>query len=300
MLWLLAFALVLAIVLARSGRFAAGTRRWAGWGVVLAALVAVAILTPSPVVVRKLVAFAIMPGTVVWILMVALVVRSWREPRQRWLAVATLVAYSAAGSPISSYLLTHGLEHRFETVFPLAGTERYDALLVMGGGSGARPDLDRDGAPQLGESGDRLRIAATIHAQGRAPILVTSGSTIDGVRDVSAETASLWAEMGIPAEVVVRLPEPRNSAAEIVAYTRLVGERGWTRLGLVTSARHMPRALALCRRHELRVDPLPSDFRADLPSWDLSVIVPSGEGFAGVQAAVWEYLGLAAVHLLGS
>jgi uncharacterized SAM-binding protein YcdF (DUF218 family) len=117
---------------------------------------------------------------------------------------------------------------------------------------------------------------------------------------VSAEAASLWAEMGIPADVVVRLPEPRNSAAEIVAYTRLVEERGWTRVGLVTSARHLPRALALCRRHGLRVDPLPSDFRADVPPWDLPAIVPNGEGFADVQSAVWEYLGLAAVHLLGS
>ena len=246
-----------------------------------------------------MIAFAIMPGTVVWILLVVLVVRSWREPRLRWLAIAALLAYCAAGSPIAAYLLLRGLERPFERIFPLAGTVRYDALLVMGGGSGARPDLDEDGSPQLGQSGDRLLVAAAIHEQGRAPVLVTSGSTIDGQRDVSAETATLWAEMGIPPDAVVQLPEPRNSAAEIEAYTRLVAERGWTRVGLVTAARHLPRALALCHRHGLLVDPLPSDFRADSPTLDPTAFIPNGEGFAGVQAAAWEYVGLAAVHLLG-
>jgi hypothetical protein len=50
----------------------------------------------------------------------------------------------------------------------------------------------------------------------------------------------------------------------------------------------------------LRVDPLPADFRAGAPRWEPSAIVPSGWGFAAVEAAVWEYLGLAAVYLFGA
>jgi uncharacterized SAM-binding protein YcdF (DUF218 family) len=191
------------------------------------------------------------------------------------------------------------LERPFEAIFPLRETTRYDALLVMGGGSTTRPDSDEAGDPQLGESGDRLRLAAAIHEQGRAAILVTSGSSIDGRHDLSADTAALWTDMGIPAHVVLRLPGPRNSAAEIAAYALLVEERGWRRVGLVTSARHLPRALALCRRQGLAVDPLPSDFRASRVRWDSPVIVPSGGGFAAVEEAVWEYVGLAAVRLLG-
>lgn len=213
--------------------------------------------------------------------------------------IAVLAAYSLAGCPITSYILMRSLERPFETIFPLRETTRYDALLVMGGGSAARPDDDAAGDPQLGEAGDRLRLAAAVHQQGRAPILVTSGSTIDGRRDLSAETAALWNDMGVPTDAVLRLPEPRNSASEISAFARLIEERGWSRVGLVTSARHLPRALALCRRQGLKVDPLPSDFRASPPSWDLRAIVPTGDGFAAVEAAVWEYVGLAAVHLLG-
>jgi uncharacterized SAM-binding protein YcdF (DUF218 family) len=270
-----------------------------GWLLVAASLTAAVIITPPFVELRKLIGFVLMPATLVWILLLALIFRSWREPRSRWPLVATFVAYSVAGSPITSYLLLHGLERPFEAVFPLAGTARYDALLVMGGGSATRPPGDTDGPPQLGPAGDRLRVAAAIHAQGRATVLVTSGSSIDRTRDLSADTVALWQDMGVPATAVVRLPGPVNSATEVEAYARLVAERGWTRVGLVTSARHLPRALALCRRHGLQVDPLPADFRHRTPDWDPAALVPSGQAFADVQEAMWEYAGIAAVHLLG-
>lgn len=300
MLWLLTFAAALAIVLARRRRSLGAGHRWVLWLLIVASLAVAIAIAPPVVVLRKIVGFLLMPTTVVWIALVALTVRSWRDPRWRWPLIGVLTAYSVAGCPITSYLLMHNLERPFETIFPLTETTSYDALLVMGGGGAARPGADADGEPQFGESGDRLRLAAVIHKQGRAPILVTSGSSTDGGRDLSAETAVLWMELGIPADVVVQLPGPRNSAAEVAAYARLVEERGWTRVGLVTSARHLPRALALCRRQGLRVDPLPSDFRAVSLRWDdLGVIVPNGGGFASVEEAVWEYVGLAAVHLFG-
>jgi hypothetical protein len=41
--------------------------------------------------------------------------------------------------------LKRSLEEPFETIFPLRESTSYDALLVMGGGSAARPDYDEAG-----------------------------------------------------------------------------------------------------------------------------------------------------------
>jgi uncharacterized SAM-binding protein YcdF (DUF218 family) len=142
-------------------------------------------------------------------------------------------------------------------------------------------------------------LAAALYARGRTPILVTSGSSVDGRRDYSAEASALWRDMGVPDPAILRLPHVRNTSEEVAAYTRLVAERGWKRIGIVTSARHLPRALALCRRHGLSAEPLPTDFRAEQPPSSLFVLVPEGEAFADVEDAVWEYLGIAAVHLFG-
>jgi uncharacterized SAM-binding protein YcdF (DUF218 family) len=296
---LLVLALVIAIWLARRGRSLDARRRMAGWIAVLAALALAAAFAPPLVALRKLVGFVLMPATLIWLGIAALVVRAWREPRWRWPLLALLAAYSIAGSPWTAYLLLRGLERPFEDIHPLDGATRYDALLVMGGGTSSLPHGDASDT-QLGASGDRVRLAAALYGRGRTPFVVASGSSLDGERDLSAETSALWREMGIPDAAIVRLADPRNSAQEVAAYVRLVEQRGWERVAVVTSARHLRRALALCQRHGLPAEGLPSDFRAQRPPfWDVLMIVPNGEALAEVEKAVWEYVGLAAVHLVG-
>ena len=298
MLALLALAAALVVWLARRGR--ALDRRWRIAGsIAAAALVVLAAATVPPLLVlRKQLAFFAMPTTLVWLALVALVVRSWPERRWRWPLLALLIAYTLAGSSATSYLLLRGLERPFLSLRPLDAATRYDAVMVMGGGT----SLFRKGGPatpQLGVSGDRLRLAAGLWARGRTQILVTSGSSVDGERDYSAEASALWRDMGVPDDAILRVPGVRNTSEEVAAYTRLVAERGWKRIGIVTSARHLPRALALCRRHGLTAEPLPTDFRSEPPPSSLFLLVPEGEAFADVEDATWEYLGIAAVHLFG-
>ena len=113
------------------------------------------------------------------------------------------------------------------------------------------------------------------------------------------ETSSLWSQLGIPDEVVVLLPGPLNTAQEIEAYTELLRIRGWRKVGLVTSARHMRRAQALAQRHELEVDSLPADFRAATLPLPLLGLIPQASALEAVEMAVWEYLGTLSVQLVG-
>jgi uncharacterized SAM-binding protein YcdF (DUF218 family) len=295
---LLILALALAICLARRGRSLGGPWRLAGWTAVAVIVGLAVVMAPPVVVLRKVVGFLVMPATLVWVAIAALVVQSWHDPRRRWPLLALLAAYSAAGSPWTAYALVWSLERPFQDVHPLTGSARYDAVLVMGGGSSSLPHSHADDV-QLSGSGDRIRLAAALFDRGSTPILVTSGSSLDRERDISLETSTLWRGMGIPADAIVRLAGPRNSVEEVKAYARLVEERGWQRPAIVTSARHLPRVLALCRRHGLAAEPLPSDFRADRPPLDLTTIVPNGQGFAEVEDAAWEYAGRLAVHLVG-
>ena len=165
---------------------------------------------------------------------------------------------------------------------------------MLGGGSGVTPTGDA----QLGASGDRIRLAAALYRAGRTDLLVASGSGFDD-RNLAAETFDLWREMGVPAGAIRQLPEALNTGQEVALYAELIRQEGWGHVGLVTSARHMRRALALSASHGLEIDPLPADFRSNTLPPSFLVLIPQARGFDVVAIACWEYLGVLAVRLGG-
>ncbi len=73
--------------------------------------------------------------------------------------------------------------------------------------------------------------------------------------------ATLWRRLGAPGDRIVLERESRNTRENATESARIVRERGWKSLVLVTSAMHMPRAAATFRKAGLEVDLLPVDRR---------------------------------------
>jgi len=120
---------------------------------------------------------------------------------------------------------------------------RTDAMLVL---SGARAD--------------RWVEAADLYLAGIAPRIVLSAGRPDGAevflraRGVSIPSdldrvRSVLRQLGVPGEAIEPLPgEPDNTAQEASLFHRLVRERGWHRVTIVTSKLHTRRARLAFRR----------------------------------------------------
>jgi uncharacterized SAM-binding protein YcdF (DUF218 family) len=241
---------------------------------------------------EKTLALLAMPAGLLWLLLLALA--GWHlRRRQRGPAVLVLalaVLYGLAGNVHLARALAGSLERRVPVVDP-AALPVLDAVLVLGAGS----ERDPAGRPQLSESGDRVYLAARLWHAGKARLLVASGATPDagaGGRDLAQETRTLWRAVGVPDRAILAVPEPCwNTRDEIRAYAGLQARHHWRRIGLVSSAIHLPRALALAGRAGLDPVPLAAD-RLDRPRpFRLQDLVPQGAGFAISQRACWEYLG---------
>jgi len=243
---------------------------------------------------RKLVAALVMPAGLTWGLLGALAwrVSAVRAGRLAVAAWALWLGFGLAGNGWVSRMLDGWLERPYARVDPLA-LPPFDAVLVLGGGVGQHPN----GQVTLGDSGDRLALAARLFHTGKAPVLVATGPLLPvGERPTTSVpllTARVWRDLGVPDAAIVMVEGPRATRDEVAALTGLVRERGWRRVGLVTSARHLRRAVGLCRRAGLEVVPLPADFAVTVSPARPAGLVPSGQGFADVQAACWELLGAA-------
>jgi uncharacterized SAM-binding protein YcdF (DUF218 family) len=239
----------------------------------------------------KLLGMLLMPAGLLWLGLLSAVFWAFKR-RMRGLAgflALLFLGFSLAGN----LQVGHALMARLEAGLPFVPEDSapLDALFVLGGGT----QVDALGTPYLGNHGDRVVEAARLWHAGRVKRLVASGASNDfrlGRRNLGAETREIWKGLGIPAEAVWLVEEPCFiTRDEIQAYRRLKIKEGWRCVGLLSSASHLPRAMALAKREGLEARPMPSDRRGRIPRFQLWHIVPQSAGFENAPLACWEVLG---------
>jgi uncharacterized SAM-binding protein YcdF (DUF218 family) len=241
---------------------------------------------------EKTLALLLMPTGLIWLLILAAALLCWRR-RQRGPAALCLgiaLLYAAAGNVYVGGALMGSLERTTRPV-NVDALQPFDAVFVLGGGG----DQDEEGNPELSTAGDRIFLAARLWHAGKARMLVASGMAHDGfhgVEDGGQETRVLWRGVGVPDQAILAVAEPCwVTRDEIGAYARLRAKYGWRRMGLVSSASHLPRAMALAAKAGLEVTPLGADRVGRPHPFQLQHLVPQGVGFLGTQRACWEYVG---------
>ncbi len=291
-------ALVAAVLVARA--VLAMRSRWPRRRLALAAMVPLAlcalaaVTAPEPYQIRKLLGTLIMPTGLVWIALAAfgwtLAESGHRRPAA--IVVGLWIAFGIAGNVWVGQRLLNRLEAPFVAINPFA-QDALDAVVVLGGGVSYHEPSD---TVSLGASGARAVLAARLYHAGITELLVASGPVRTRgsmILDYPERTAELWQQLAVPPEAIIRLRGPRTTSEEIAALAPMTGRAGWRRLGLITSAFHMRRALALCDRHGLEVVPLPAHFAGGTLMFEPRYLIPQGEGFESVETAAWELAGAA-------
>lgn len=243
---------------------------------------------PSLLIAKKVIALLILPSGLVWLGLLALIGWPGLKKTGRCFTILLFVIYTVAGNAWTGAWLLGKLESPYTAAAHPAGS--FDAICVLGGGSSATPD----GEAQLGPAGDRLIVPARLFLSGKTKHLVTSGlsvTDIRGSRSLADDTASVWLDLGIPEAAITRLSAPRTTGEEIRAYKALVAAKGWTRVGVCSSAWHLRRIQQLCRSEGADLVPVPADFLSASLPWTPMYAVPQSRGFQNVQKALWEFLG---------
>ncbi|MFC0283618.1 YdcF family protein [Camelimonas abortus] len=199
-------------------------------------------------------------------------------------------------SPAANLLL-RPLENRFPAV-ATESLERVDGIVVLGGSA----QLVR-GQARLGEAG--ARITATLALARRFPQarIVFSGGDgrlvpVPGESEADAVRLLLRQTGADDARVVIE--DSSRNTRENAAYSRaLARPRPHERWLLVTSASHMPRAVAAFRHEDFAVTPFPVDFVTTGTARDLLPFAEAARGLRLTDRAAHEWVGLLAYWLAG-
>ena len=200
-----------------------------------------------------------MPCGLVWFTLICVTVYavSLKHRTGMVVSIAALVVFTAAGNGFVASGLSKSLEGRYANINPFE-EEPFDAIVVLGGGA----KLGANSRSQGNTSGDRLILAAQLYHQGKTSKLICTGKRIvelnnSGI-DPADHSAAILQGLGVPEHAIEKLGG-RNTSEEMVSLGERFGN-GNQRVGLLTSAWHLPRATRLASKNGFDPTPLPADF----------------------------------------
>lgn len=200
--------------------------------------------------------------------------------------------------PITSIWAGGYLEHRYKVADYTAPTSA-KAIVVLGGHSaGGRNNwfdpYDKATAIRRADTAAALFLAQPV------PLIIVSGAALDGSMSEAQSMATALQQAGIPEEVI-QLEKNSHTTYENAYYTgKILDELNIDHILLVTSALHMPRAVATFKKLGVRVSAAASPRQIWQPnSPDFSVWTPNLRAFDASRSILKEYVGLFVYWLRG-
>jgi uncharacterized SAM-binding protein YcdF (DUF218 family) len=257
---------------------------------------------PVYVYLSKILPLFVMPVSVVLILMLMAFLflqRDWKFTGISLLLAALVVLWTSS-TPLVATTLYRDLEARYPPL-PLAKLPVGNCLVLLGGAvQGALPprvDIE------LNDPVDRVYKAAQLHRAGKAKfVIVTAGNQpwsespwaeADLIRD-------LLVEWGVPKEAIFLEGSSRNTRENALYSKIMIDSMNCATPLLVTSAGHMPRAVAAFQSAGVSVVPVSTDVRVVAGGSQSAVmLLPNADALAMTSDAVREWIGMWVYRLQG-
>ena len=238
---------------------------------------------------------------VFWILLLLLiaVVLLPRRPQaaRRWVLAAVAMLLLGGWAPLPDALLRH-LERQYPEP-PAMPIQQYAGVVVLGGALESGYVGEGTDEPQVNGAAERMTTVLPLLRQAPDLVVVFTGGNGEYFGNGPSEAERVrrfFVQLGLDPQRIRLEDQSRNTYENAVFTARLSGidpRQPWI---LITSASHMPRALAVFRKQGWNVIPYSVDFHAGLATpWSTYSLGISDKWFIALK----EYIGILAYRLTG-
>jgi len=187
----------------------------------------------------------VMPVGFFWLLVTTWMVLSWIRSsvdQRGWATAIWSIFTLVSTGPLPNLWVNH-IESQIPPYRP-EHEQALDFVVVLGGGTSYGPTRS-----EVSSGGDRVVYAAQLYVQGHCKHLITTGSAAvllgqESKTGPTEQTTELWTKLGIPPSAITSVPGS-NTYEEMQKLKSLLSSLDGKRVGLLTSASHLPRAMRL-------------------------------------------------------
>ncbi|MCU7938004.1 MAG: YdcF family protein [gamma proteobacterium symbiont of Bathyaustriella thionipta] len=229
------------------------------------------------------------PGIFIFLLLISLL----------WIKNIKLLKHFLSLQVLFIYCLTipvtgHYLFKQLENIPPLSEAQiknnKVDAIVILAGG--IKTLQQEYQGPDIGYFTQlRLRYGAWLQKRTDLPVIVTGGIARAGITEAELMAQVLRNEYGLQGTILVE-KQSKNTFGNALYSSKIAKEEGFQSLYLVTSAFHMPRALASFKQHNKAVIAAPMGFYHNtMGGFSLGDFLPNSNAMRENYLALHELIG---------
>jgi uncharacterized SAM-binding protein YcdF (DUF218 family) len=250
--------------------------------------------------VEKMVTSLASPVGIAWIILMIMVYFCLLT-RQAWSAIIGFCCWlvlTIGGNQMVAQWIIGTLESPYQEIDALK-IEPLDLVVVLGGGT----NTALNGISQMDMGGDRVGIAARLYHAGLTRKIVCTGTQKFRSSPVDLhpreEAQDILIGLNIPKSDVMMM-QGENTSQEMQNLKTWLSENGKNlversdsktpRVGIITSAWHLGRAMRLAKKNGLDLKPIPANFISEYYSPSPGIVIPTAENLLTTSRACKEYL----------
>jgi uncharacterized SAM-binding protein YcdF (DUF218 family) len=220
----------------------------------------------------------------------ALLVYAWISQRRAPIALALLLVWVSSNQWVANQLMRYAEQYQVRAPATAQTVGTANAIVVLSGMLRDVAASDGKVVSEWGDAADRLDAGIALWRNGVAPRLMLTGGKLPWTLAMHTEGDTLRdmaIARGVTAEHITVSVDVENTAQEARAIKGMLQDQD--RVVLVTSAFHMPRAVALFEQAGITVTPYPVDFRVTERATNPYDFVPSARAAQDFELA-WREL----------
>jgi uncharacterized SAM-binding protein YcdF (DUF218 family) len=204
------------------------------------------------------------------------------------LSISFLLLVIFALQPIPHALLHH-LESQYKPLVKIP--KNITKIVVLGGGVGGHPNYPpntRLNSASLSRLLEGIRIYRLISLRGNKPELILSGGRVFRSPSNAGVMHNTAVILGVTPKKMKLENGSKDTYQEAIYLKKDVGTKPFI---LVTSAAHMPRAMALFKKQGMRPIPAPTQYLTGLNRFTIRYYFPNSLNLIYSDIALHEYIG---------
>ena len=229
-------------------------------------------------------------NVVLWLMVLALVFAIFKKVKTVCISLSLGLAIVLFGSsPLTSMLYSAHEQQYLPT--KISESQVADAIVLLAG------DVSIPVPPRVETQlrGNRVIHTMRLFRAGKAPMVIVTGGNVFKQENLKGEaeyTAELLHELGIPRDAIIVESSSRTTRENAIETEKVIRRHKLESVLLVTSAFHMPRALATF--HSIGIDaiPSPSSISAKLARPGIIEWIPKLDGLGKLKSLFHEKLGI--------